>query len=70
MLTYDWTKNGGRSPQEPKRFAKDIPGAKIQFLDAGHFALETNVVEISAAMKDFFEKNGIARQSGKGGVTR
>jgi len=57
-------------PAGAEAFRKDIPGAKIQFLDTGHFALETHVVEISAAMKDFFETNGIARQSGKGVVTR
>lgn len=26
----------------------------VQFLDAGHFATETHVVEIAAAMKEFF----------------
>jgi pimeloyl-ACP methyl ester carboxylesterase len=57
-------------PAGAEAFRKDIPGAKIQFLDTGHFALETHVVEISAAMKDFFERNGIARQSGKSVVTR
>jgi pimeloyl-ACP methyl ester carboxylesterase len=57
-------------PAGAEAFRNDIPGAKIQFLDTGHFALETHVVEISAAMKDFFEKNGIARQSGKGVVTQ
>ena len=57
-------------PAGAEAFRNDIPGAKIQFLDAGHFALETHVVEISAAMKDFFEKNDIVRQSGKGVATR
>jgi pimeloyl-ACP methyl ester carboxylesterase len=57
-------------PAGAEAFRKDIPGAKIQFLDTGHFALETHFVEISAAMKDFFEKNGTARQSGKGVVSR
>ena len=52
-------------PAGAEAFRKDIPGAKIQFLDTGHFALETHVVEISAAMKDFFETNGIAHQSGR-----
>jgi hypothetical protein len=28
-------------------------------LDTGHFALETHVVEIAAAMKEFFDANGI-----------
>jgi len=57
-------------PAGAEAFRNDIPGAKIQFLDTGHFALETHVVEIAAAMKDFFEKNGIAGQIGKGVATR
>jgi Predicted hydrolases or acyltransferases (alpha/beta hydrolase superfamily) len=50
-------------PAGAEAFRKDIPGAKVQFLDTGHFALETHVVEISSAMKEFFEANGIARVS-------
>jgi pimeloyl-ACP methyl ester carboxylesterase len=50
-------------PAGAEAFRKDIPGAKVQFLDTGHFALETHVVEISSAMKEFFEANGIARAS-------
>jgi pimeloyl-ACP methyl ester carboxylesterase len=57
-------------PAGAEAFRNDISGAKIQFLDTGHFALETHVVEISAAMKDFFERNGIARKGGTGVVTR
>src|SRR5690348_6554340 len=44
-------------PAGAEAFRRDIPGAKIQFLDTGHFALETHVVEISAAMKDFLAAN-------------
>jgi pimeloyl-ACP methyl ester carboxylesterase len=57
-------------PAGAEAFRKDIPDAKIQLLDTGHFALETHVVEISVAMKDFFEKNDIAHQVGKRVVTR
>ena len=57
-------------PAGAEAFRKDIPGAKIQFLDTGHFALETHVTEIASAMKDFFEKNGIARQSGRDVMSR
>src|SRR5262245_39098707 len=46
-------------PVGAEAFRKDIPGAKIQFLDTGHFALETHVVEIASAMKEFFEENGV-----------
>jgi hypothetical protein len=31
----------------------------VQFLDTGHFAIETHVVEIAAAMKNFFAANGV-----------
>jgi pimeloyl-ACP methyl ester carboxylesterase len=50
-------------PAGAEAFRKDISSAKVQFLDTGHFALETHVVEISSAMKEFFEANGIARVS-------
>jgi len=57
-------------PAGADAFRKDIPTAKIQFLNTGHFALETHVVEIASAMKDFLETNGIKRQSGEGTVSR
>jgi pimeloyl-ACP methyl ester carboxylesterase len=40
-------------PPGAEAYRRDLPNAKIQFLDTGHFALETHVVEIAAAMKDF-----------------
>jgi pimeloyl-ACP methyl ester carboxylesterase len=46
-------------PAGAEAFRKDIHGAKIEFLDTGHFALETHVVEIASAMKDFLEANGL-----------
>ena len=57
-------------PAGAEAFRKDIPGAKVQFLDTGHFATETHAVEITSAMKDFLEKNGVRRESGEGAVTR
>ena len=57
-------------PAGAEAFRKDIPSAKVQFLDTGHFATETHVVEIASAMKDFLESNGIRRQSGEGAATR
>jgi pimeloyl-ACP methyl ester carboxylesterase len=57
-------------PVGAEAFRKDIPGAKVQFLDTGHFAIETHVVEIASAMKDFFEANGIKRPGGESTVTR
>jgi pimeloyl-ACP methyl ester carboxylesterase len=46
-------------PAGAEAFRKDIPGAKVQFLDTGHFAIETHVVEIASAMKSFFDANGL-----------
>jgi pimeloyl-ACP methyl ester carboxylesterase len=49
-------------PAGAEAFRKDLPAAKVQFLDTGHFAIETHVVEIAAAMKLFFAANGIGGQ--------
>jgi pimeloyl-ACP methyl ester carboxylesterase len=57
-------------PAGAEAFRKDIPSAKVQFLDTGHFATETHAVEIASAMKDFLETNGVRRGSGEGAVRR
>jgi pimeloyl-ACP methyl ester carboxylesterase len=57
-------------PAGAEAFRKDIPSAKVQFLDTGHFAIETHVVEIASAMRDFLEANGIKRPSGDGMASR
>jgi pimeloyl-ACP methyl ester carboxylesterase len=46
-------------PAGAEAFRQDIPNATVQFLDTGHFALETHVVEIASAMKAFFAANGV-----------
>ena len=46
-------------PAGADAFRKDLPDAKVQFLDTGHFAIETHVVEIATAMKDFLAANGV-----------
>ena len=46
-------------PPGAEAYRKDIPNARVEFLDTGHFALETHVVEIAAAMRDFL--SGAAR---------
>jgi len=43
-------------PAGATAFRKDIPSATVQFLDTGHFALETHVEEIAAAMRAFLAK--------------
>jgi len=42
-------------PPGAEAYRKDLPNAKVQFLDTGHFATETHVVEIAAAMREFLE---------------
>lgn len=44
-------------PAGAEAFRRDIPNAIVQFLNTGHFALETHVDEIAAAMRDFLEAN-------------
>ncbi len=46
-------------PAGAEAFRKDVPNAKVQFLDTGHFALETHFVAIADAMKEFLETNGM-----------
>ena len=40
-------------PAGAEAFRKDLPKATIEFLDTGHFALETHVIEIAGAMRNF-----------------
>ena len=44
-------------PPGAEAFARDNPNATVQFLETGHFALETHVEEIAAAMREFLGKN-------------
>jgi pimeloyl-ACP methyl ester carboxylesterase len=46
-------------PAGAEAFQRDIPNATVQFLDTGHFALETHVDEIAMSMRQFLAaKNG------------
>ena len=49
-------------PAGAEAYKKDLPHAKVKFLDTGHFATETHVVEIAAAMKEFLEATGAQRR--------
>jgi pimeloyl-ACP methyl ester carboxylesterase len=40
-------------PTEPEAYRRDVPGARIQMLDAGHFALDTAADEVSASVRGF-----------------
>jgi pimeloyl-ACP methyl ester carboxylesterase len=42
-------------PAGAEAFRKDLPKAQVEFLDTGHFAIETHVIEIAVAMKEFID---------------
>ena len=48
-------------PAGAEAYRKDLTNARIQFLDTGHFAIETHCVEIAAAIKEFLEGSGTSR---------
>ena len=52
-------------PAGAEAYRKDLPNAKVQFLDTGHFATETHFVEIAAAMREFLETAGAGRRADK-----
>lgn len=43
-------------PPDAETFRRDNPNATVQFLDSGHFALETHVEDIALAMREFLAK--------------
>jgi len=57
-------------PAGAEAFRKDLPSVQVQFLDTGHFATETHIVEIAAAMREFLESTGTSRQKAIGGSSR
>ena len=40
-------------PSEPQAYRRDVPGAEVHVLDAGHFALDTAADEIAALVRGF-----------------
>jgi len=57
-----WGKNDAFFiPAGAEAFRKDLPHSTVQFLDTGHFATETHVLDIATAMKDFLSAYGIGR---------
>jgi len=43
-------------PAGAEAFRRDNPNTAVQFLDTGHFALETHVEDVAIAMRDFLER--------------
>jgi pimeloyl-ACP methyl ester carboxylesterase len=46
-------------PAGAQAFTRDNPNAAVRLLDTGHFALETHVEEIAAAMRQLLEKYAV-----------
>ena len=44
-------------PAGAKAFQRDNPKAQVQFLNSGHFAIETHGNEIAAAMLEFLDRS-------------
>jgi pimeloyl-ACP methyl ester carboxylesterase len=40
---------------EPERYRRDVPGAQVHVLDAGHFALDTKANEIASLVRGFMK---------------
>ena len=45
-------------PAGAEAYRRDNPNATVQFLDTGHFALETHVEEVASAMRTFLNHSG------------
>jgi pimeloyl-ACP methyl ester carboxylesterase len=45
-------------PAGAEAYRRDNPNASVQFLDTGHFALETHVEEVASAMRIFLNYSG------------
>jgi len=45
------------SPRGAAAYQRDNPNATVQMLDTGHFALETHVEEIAAAMHQLLSQS-------------
>jgi len=46
-------------PAGAEAFKRDNPNAQVQLLDTGHFALETNVQDVAAAMRQFLASHKV-----------
>jgi pimeloyl-ACP methyl ester carboxylesterase len=52
-----WGTRDGYMPEESARaYLRDLPDAELHLLDAGHWALETHLVEIAATIRDFLDR--------------
>ena len=49
-------------PTEPEAYRRDVPGAEIHMLDAGHFALDTVADEIAALVSGFLYAGAVGKR--------
>jgi pimeloyl-ACP methyl ester carboxylesterase len=49
-------------PTEPEAYRRDVPGAEIHVLDAGHFALDTAADEIAGLVSGFLYAGAVGRR--------
>ena len=55
-----WGKNDPFfGPDGATAFKKDVPSAEVHLLDAGHFILETNLLEVVGIIEKFLVKSGL-----------
>lgn len=52
-----WGRHDGYLPASAARaYLRDLPDAELHLLDAGHWALETNLAEIATLTRDFLSR--------------
>lgn len=55
-------------PAGAEAFQTDIPAARVKFLDTGHFAIETHVIEVASTIKDFLSANEVSAHTTNAGA--
>jgi pimeloyl-ACP methyl ester carboxylesterase len=53
-------------PDGARAFTRDLPDAEVHLLDAGHFALESELEAITERTSDFLERDRAARRRDAG----
>ena len=57
-------------PAGAEAYKRDLPEAKVQFLDTGHFAVETYAPEIAEVIGEFLERQRDAVRDDERGQPR
>ncbi|KAF2234703.1 alpha/beta hydrolase fold protein [Viridothelium virens] len=68
-LLVAWGKNDPAFvPPGAEAFRRDVPGAEVTFLDTGHFAVETDWVELAGLMRRFLGRVVGGKKDGEAGA--